>query len=77
MPEIVLTYHLIHRLIERGIDTFLIKSIIKSGYIEKVQADGTILVKGHDYQGRVVKVAYFIKGGKIIVKTAFYDDNVR
>jgi hypothetical protein len=76
MVEVILTNHLVVRFLDRGFDISVIIRIAKNGKIVKTEPDGTIVVIGKDYNGRNIKVALIQRGRKIIVKSAFYENNL-
>ncbi len=76
MVRVILTNHLVVRFLDRGFDISVIIRIAKDGRIVKNGLNGTIVVQGPDYHGRIIEVVCIQTGNKLIVKTAYYEDNI-
>ncbi len=74
MAEVIVTDHVIYRLLERGIDVHEAKKVAKSGHIAKPDSCVKITSKGKSTNGRLLEVVSVKKDNKIIIITAYYGD---
>ena len=76
MVKIILTHHLVSRAYERNIDIAMIIQIAKNSRLVKINTDDTIGATGKDYASRSITVVYIKRNNTIIIKTAYYENNL-
>jgi hypothetical protein len=68
--KIILTRHAIIRLLERNIDAWKAKEVVKNPSWQKRQKDGSIAAR-KDFDGKTIEVIYVLEGRDYVIKTAY------